>query len=277
MPDQPHLPEDGSKLDNQPTQPFLPPELPDAEATRMQSADDRTRDMPPVKDVRLHQPPPEKAKGNRPPARPATEKSQRSQPPILSPIGGGAGDKVRNSSPFRLPVWSVFLTLFMVCGAVSCVVATILGLGGRTTPNSPPRFVIITAQPSATLAVTVPSLLATPTLPPEFQNQAAPIALSGPTLAPIIFTATPTPAPQITKGALVQVIGDRGIRIRQSPGIDDSVNIVLDIADPGEQFTILDGPQDAAGLRWWQVTNGSVTGWAAQNDGTTDLLQVISP
>ncbi len=273
----PRLPEEQD--DKQPTQPFLPPELPDAEATRMQSVDDRTRDMPPVKDVRLHEPQ-EKPKRNQQTSRLSPEKPKRVQPPLpRNPTESQDAAQVRkNDSPVRLPIWSVFLTLFMVCGGVTCMVVAILGLGGRTTPNSPPRFVIITAQPSATVAVDVPSLLATPTLPPEFQNQAiAPIALSGPTLAPIIFTATPTPAPQITTGALVQVIGDRGIRIRQSPGIDDTVNIVLDIADPGEQFTIVDGPQDAAGLRWWQVTNGSVTGWAAQNDGTTDLLQVISP
>jgi hypothetical protein len=274
MSEQPPLPEDGAQLDNHPAQPFLPPELPDAEATRMQSVDDRTRDMAPLKDARLHQS--EKAKrGQRPVNYSAKRPRQTTPPPHFMERGAQSGNI---SSSLRLPAWSVFLTLFMVCGAVSCVVVAVLGLGGRTAPNNPPRFVIITAQPSATVAIGVPSLLATPTLPPEFQNQgAAPIALSGPTLPPVIFTATPTPAPQITRGVVVQVIGDRGIRIRQSPGIDDTVNIVLDIADPGEQFTVLDGPQDAAGLKWWQITNGVVTGWAAQNDGTTDLLAVSVP
>jgi hypothetical protein len=122
----------------------------------------------------------------------------------------------------------------------------------------------------------MPSLLASPTLPPGFEAApAAPLALSGPTLAPVVFTPTPTSAPRITVGSTVVVIGDRGINVRLGPGTDQGV---VDVADPGDQFIVLDGPQPANGLNWWQIRSldGSIIGWAAENDGTTDLLQAVS-
>ncbi|MBL8163768.1 MAG: hypothetical protein JNJ61_17405, partial [Anaerolineae bacterium] len=65
---------------------------------------------------------------------------------------------------------------------------------------------------------------------------------------------------------------------RSSPGTDNTVNTVLDIAEPGEVFTIVAGPQEANGLTWWRVrdANGS-EGWAAETDGVQELLQVVVP
>ncbi|MBL8154146.1 MAG: SH3 domain-containing protein [Anaerolineae bacterium] len=233
-----------------------PPDLPEDERTRLQTPLDHTRGVGPVKDVRLVQP------GE-------MEKPKRGLMP-------DPGQRVRQNSALRLPLWSVILTLMLVCGAVSCVVLALFALGGRNAATLPPRIVVLTAIPSATPALTMPSLLASPTLPPGFEvASTAPLALSGPTLAPIVFTPTPTPAPRITIGSTVVVIGDRGINVRLGPGTDQGV---VDVADPGDQFIVLDGPQPANGLNWWQLRSldGSITGWAAENDGTTDLLQAVS-
>jgi Bacterial SH3 domain len=268
MPERRRIPEDSPQKrpsateDKQPAQPVLPPELPDAEATRAQTVEERTRHLPPVKDMRLIAP----QVSNLP------EKPKRGQPPER------VAKNPARSSPLRLPVWSVLLMLTLVGMSVACIVFAVVALGGRTAPTLPPRFVVLTAAPTVTPAITVPSLLATPTLPAQFQQSAEPagLVLAGPTLAPIIFTATPTPAPEIAVGSTVQIIGTQGINIRTNPGTE---NAVLDVVNPGEIFTVIAGPQEANGLRWWQLADSSrnVIGWAADNDGTTDLFQVITP
>ncbi len=229
----------------------------------MQTPQDRTRDMPPVKDVRLQPPQPQQTHPQ--PHKPKRGVVQQPRP--------------RNRSPLHIPIWAVGLMLMTVCGSVACIAAAVVALGGRTAPTTAPQFLIITAQPSPTTEFELPSLLASPTLPAQFQaavEQA--IVLQGPTLAPIIFTATPTPAPRIEIGSTVAVVGSNGIRIRSSPGTDNTVNTVLDIAEPGEVFTIVAGPQEANGLTWWRVrdANGS-EGWAAETDGVQELLQVVVP
>lgn len=262
IPDQSNRNQHPADGDKQPTQPFLPPELPDAEATRAQSVDDRTRNLPPVKDTRLIAPQ----------VSSLTEKPKRGQSNLR------AVKNTPRSSPLRLPVWSVLLMLTLVGASAACIVFAVVALGGRDAPALPPRFVVLTAAPSPTPAVTVPSLLTTPTLPPQFQQSSAEggLVLAGPTLEPIIFTATPTPAPQIEVGRTVQIIGTQGINIRTNPGTE---NAVLDVVNPGETFVVIAGPQEANGLRWWQLADSSrnVIGWAADNDGTTDLFQVIAP
>jgi len=299
MPERRRIPEDNpaqpnkpSGSDNQPTQPYLPPELPDEAATRLQTAQDQTRYMPPVKDTRLNPPqpsaPPEKPKRDTgaiipsPPSQPTPyradnqiSKPKREQQPAYAIRR--VDNPQRRNSPLRLPIWSVLLMLMLVVGATACVVVAILGLGGRNAPTAPPEFVVLSAVPSSMPAVTIPSLLATPTLPAQFQaTDAGNFVLAGPTLEPIIYTATPTPAPQITIGSTVEIIGNQGINIRNNPGTDKGV---VTVANPGEQYTVLDGPRQSNGLNWWQISDPSrgITGWAADNDGTTDLFQVVTP
>lgn len=257
MPERRRIPDD-----NQPTQPFLPPELPDSEATRKQTVQDETRYISPVKDTRLNPPPqPEKPKRGLPPVNPPPRRIER--------------NTARNS-PFRLPIWSVLLMLMGVVGSVACIVVAILALGGRAAPTAAPEFVVLSAVPSTIPQVTIPSLLATPTLPAEFQAaDTGNVVLAGPTLAPIIYTATPTQPPKIAIGSTVVIVGDQGINIRNNPGTENGLVIV---ANPGEQFTVLDGPRQSNGLNWWQLTDQArgIVGWAAENDGTTDLFQVVT-
>jgi len=261
------MPEDKNQ-DTRPKPPHLPPEMTDDEATRMQTPDDRTRDMPPVKDTRLIPPPPEKPKRTAPPTSSAS--GQRASVP--SPV---QGVRSRSSNPLAIPIWSIVLMLFMVGGTVACIILAVLGLGGRTPPTAAPQFVILTAPPTNTPDIVLPALVVSPTLPAEFQGSVAPFELEGPTLEPIIYTATPTPAPKITVGSVVQVIGTNGINLRAAPGTDQAR---VDVADPGETFIVIGGPEQANALIWWQIRDSdNLTGWVAQNDGTNDLLQVVSP
>lgn len=275
--EKPHLPEDGSHLENQPTQPFLPPELADSEATRIQQPDDRTRNMPPVKDTRMFSQPSQPTTA--PPksaARPTPEKPKRGHSGVMQAPPAYASpprQKERNQSPLSLPIWSVLMMLFMVCGAVSCIVVAVLGLGGRTAAALPPQFVIITAAPTDTLAVTLPSLSEAPTLPLNLQNQSSDSALSlvGPTLAPVIISPTPE---TVGVGKTIMVDSqESGLNVRSAPGTFSTT--VLFVADDGTLFSVVDGPAQADGFTWWKIqnpTNPNQSGWAA-----SVFLKIFSP
>ena len=296
MPERRRIPEEPNPQpkkdagDNQPTQPFLPPELPDDEVTRVQTIQEQTRYIQPVKDVRLNPnpdaTPPEKPKRDtgslapRPHAQTMAsepQKSKRELPAAYPPPARKNISRSRQNSPLRLPIWSVLLMLMGVVGAVACIVVAIVALGGRTAPTAPPEFVVVSAVPSIMPEVTIPSLLATATLPAEFvQSEAGSMMLAGPTLAPIIYTPTPTQPPAITLGSRVIIVGNQGINIRNNFGTESGV---VKVANPGEEYVIMDGPRQSNGLNWWQLSDpvSGVTGWAAENDGMTDLYQVITP
>lgn len=253
MPERRRIPDD-----SQPTQPYLPPELPDSQDTRQQTIQDQTRIITPVKDIRLNP-------------------NQLVEKPKHDQIPPRKGSSSTHNSPFWLPIWSVLLMLMGVVGSVACIIVAILALGGRTASIAPPDFVVLSAVPSTIPLVTIPSLLTTPTVPPQFQSvDGSNLILSGPTLAPIIYTATPTQPPRITVGSIVAIVGDQGINIRNNPGTENGLVIV---ANPGEEFTVVDGPRQSNGLNWWELTDAArgITGWAAENDGTTDLFQVKTP
>jgi hypothetical protein len=161
-----------------------------------------------------------------------------------------------------LPVWSVALTLMLVCGAVSCAVLGVVSLGGRTVPAGEPRFVIVTAEiPTSTPFV--PDSLAPSPIPNQLaQGGAIPaFSLQGPTLAPIVISPTPE---SIAVGKMVIASAeDSGVNVRSGPSVQ---NERLFVADNGEAFTIIDGPTQGDGLTWWKIqspTDSSRSGWAA--------------
>jgi hypothetical protein len=169
----------------------------------------------------------------------------------------------RHENPLALPIWSVLVMLFMVCGAASCIVLGVVSLGGRSAAALPPRFMIITAAPTETVAITLPALAAPPTLPPELQQQtSAPLSLSGPTLAPVVISPTPE---TIGVGKTVIVNSkESGLNIRSAPGTFNTQ--VLFVTDDGTLFTVVDGPAQADGFTWWKIQNpadGTQSGWAA--------------
>lgn len=163
---------------------------------------------------------------------------------------------------FYLPIWSVAMTLLMVCGAVSCIVFGVVSLGGRTAPAAAPQFVVITAVVPTNTAF-VPELIVPNTLPDQsLQTATLPaFTLSGPTLAPIIISPTPE---TISVGKTVLVDADEsGLNVRSGAGIQ---NERLFVAADGETLVVIDGPLQADGLTWWKVQNPdnpSRSGWAA--------------
>jgi len=84
----------------------------------------------------------------------------------------------------------------------------------------------------------------------------------------------PQPANRTPRvGDRVTVTGGQ-LSIRAVPGTDGAL---LTRADPGEQFTVVAGPQAADGFNWFQIRSddGSVEGWAADGDGSARWLSPL--
>lgn len=264
MPDNiPHLPEEAPET--RPQQPSLPPELPDEEATQLQGDLSRTKGMPPVNPTPAARPvpPPSQAPARRPPPPPPSasvrqvasiEKPKRGQPPPPQPRP--------QRGTFYLPVWSVALTLMLVCGAVACIVLGVVSLGGRTVAAGSPRFVIVTAEvPTSTPFV--PDSLAPSPIPNQLtQGGAVPaFSLQGPTLAPIVIS--PTPESVAVGKTVIATAEDSGVNVRSGPSVQ---NERLFVAENGESFTVIDGPTQGDGLTWWKIqspNDANRQGWAA--------------
>lgn len=70
------------------------------------------------------------------------------------------------------------------------------------------------------------------------------------------------------------VVSTGQLSIRSTPGTNAPL---VTRANPGQQFTVLAGPQSVNGLSWYQIRsdNGSTEGWAADGDGTTRWLSPL--
>jgi hypothetical protein len=181
-----------------------------------------------------------------------------------------------SENPLYMPVWAVLLLLVAVFGAAACIVLAAIGLGGRATfPASAPEIIILTAVPTPTPEGGLMGQAASPTPPLATAQPLPDVLFQGPTLAP---TTTPTTTPAvIAVGAQVEVVTSGGARVRASAGTDDAVNRVLRVVSAGQVFDIIGGPQPANGLTFWQVRdpqNGD-TGWIAEYDGQSQILQVV--
>ena len=66
-------------------------------------------------------------------------------------------------------------------------------------------------------------------------------------------------------GEPVTIVGDDGVNVRSTPGYKGkpSTDVVAE-AQPGAALTIVQGPQQADGLVWWQVSGTDVNGWVAE-------------
>jgi hypothetical protein len=65
------------------------------------------------------------------------------------------------------------------------------------------------------------------------------------------------------------VVAPNGVNMRGEPS-PDAVDPLLAFS---LRVTIVEGPVDAAGFRWWKLDDGEGNvGWAIENDGETDTL-----
>ena len=64
------------------------------------------------------------------------------------------------------------------------------------------------------------------------------------------------------------------LTVRSQPGTNAAV---VTRVDPGREFSVLAGPQQANGFTWYQIRSddGSVEGWAADGDGTDRWLSPL--
>ncbi len=107
-----------------------------------------------------------------------------------------------------------------------------------------------------------------PTPTPSPTSVPTPAATASPTPTPL-----PTPEP-VASGTVVQVIVG-GLRLRSAPSGDASAVAVL---QAGQRLVITDGPQQADGFNWYEVSRGrdAARGWvaAAGTDGAVWLVPV---
>ena len=81
-------------------------------------------------------------------------------------------------------------------------------------------------------------------------------------------------SPRVGERARVTMKQGGQLSIRETPGTD--ANLVTR-ANPGEEFTITGGPQEANGYTWFQIRSdeGATEGWAAESDGTERWLSPL--
>jgi hypothetical protein len=271
MPELPTLPPDDSEMETRRASPTeagqVPPVRRSVESGWTQpsspppmSLPDESRPMPPVNPGTQRMtpvvPPPPSGEGH---VRQTSE---------LSRVGKRGAARSRRDSGLYLPVWSLALMMLIVLGISFSVVVVVVMLGAQNAPASDaPVFVIVTAPPTAFQSSnTQPtSVLATATIPPEFdqglQGTTQSFSLDGPTLAPIIFTPTPI---SITVGSMVRVNAlESGLNVRAEAGVNSER---LFVAPDQSLWLVVDGPTQADSLTWWKIQNPddpTEEGWGA--------------
>ncbi len=140
-----------------------------------------------------------------------------------------------------------------------------LGIAGCLVVGSGLALWLWPAPPTPSHPTAVLTLIARPTLatPPA----GSPGVQGGP-------TPPPTGAAALAVGVQVQVqgTGGDGLRVRVAPGLDAQVRF---LAQEGEVFQVVQGPQEADGYRWWRLVSPrdpARAGWAV-----ADYLRPLPP
>ena len=153
-----------------------------------------------------------------------------------------------------LPWWSLLVLIIFVGAAAVGAWAVVGYLGGNFAPGgSTPMVVVITSTYTIGPPATPTDIPGVPTLTP---------APALPTIPP---TGT-TPPGNFTVGATVTVVGvgEAGLNVRSSPGVDGAVKFR---AFDGETYTLREQPQFASNIEWWFIQSADDTthsGWAAR-------------
>lgn len=94
-------------------------------------------------------------------------------------------------------------------------------------------------------------------------------------LSPQLGEAQPVDRdPRVNDRVSVTMPAGGQLSIRTLPGPDAPLVVRV---DPGQQFTVLDGPQSAGGFTWYRIRSddGQIEGWGAAGDGTTRWLSPL--
>lgn len=140
----------------------------------------------------------------------------------------------------------------LVIGAV--IVLALGAIGARALIKPPAAGV--TAAAVATVPTATPApLFPTPTVPP----------------AP---TAPPAAAGlQVGGAALVQTAG-RALRGRAAPKLSARVQATF---GEGERVSVLEGPVEADGFRWWRIAGAKGNGWSAERSQDGEIWILPQP
>jgi hypothetical protein len=189
--------------------------------------------------------------------------SQPLRPPPGAPKPSGIQQLMSGSSS-RL-IWLVgilgalilLVLILVVVVAVQRVPMLVAGLTSTKTPT-----------PTATLAVT-----ATSVFPPTATKAPLTPTKALPTATPAPPTSTPRPAPAaLAIDVLARVSPPEGIKLKVRDKASTTGAILGELAKDA-QVTILEGPTDANGIKWWKVDDGKgLVGWSAEGLGTDTYL-----
>ena len=190
--------------------------------------------------------------------------SQPLRPPAgAPPKPGGIQQRVGGSSS-RL-IWLVgilgaLILLVLILVVVIAVQRVPMLLSGLTSTKTPTA--------TATLAVTATSMF-----PPTATKSPATLTPAPPTATPAPPTATPRPAPTaLGKDVLARVAPPEGLKLKVRETASAAGKLLGEL-DKDAQVTILEGPTDANGIKWWKVDNGKgLVGWSAEGVGTDKYL-----
>lgn len=146
---------------------------------------------------------------------------------------------------------------------------------------------LIWLAPTVACGSFAPRPTPTPTLPPVSTEAAevvattptpaldlsapAPTSNDTPTAAPTAtFTPTPIPGSALSVGQPARVVAPDGLNMRDQAS---SAGQLLLLLGANQRVTVVEGPTDAEGFRWWRVDDGGGNvGWVAESDGETEWL-----
>ncbi len=130
----------------------------------------------------------------------------------------------------------------------------------RPTPTPTPPPVETAVVESATATPIIP-LSSTP-LPPVAET---------PTEAPTAtFTVTTVPGTALAVGQPARVVAPDGLNMRDQASSSGQLLLLL---PSNQRVTVVEGPTEAEGFRWWKVDDGGGNvGWVAESDGETEWL-----
>jgi hypothetical protein len=187
-------------------------------------------------------------------------------PPPRRPTARRPVDRVSDSGLY-FPWWSLVLMVGIVGVVAFGMLLAFTSLSEPQGPgNQDPRVLVVTSPP--TLSQEFSSSVS-----PPGANQGlwpTPIPQAHPT--PTVALPTPIPSPSLPPGEFVigtrvQVVGveGSGLNVRSVPGYSGNPRF---LAYDMEVFVLVEGPQSADGLEWWQIEDPDDSGrfgWAARN------------